>query len=166
MQTFIVMQRHRLDTSLRILREMRFRLQAQAQRLDELADDLLRAFTERLNCLDRGRAERHHALLTRSPQRKIQTSFVLLPQLCKRLEQAAHRGLFYRKQVVAAHMTALDALSPLAILTRGYSVIQTVPSGRVVRRASEADVGDLLQARLSEGRLLCLVKDVLPHSVS
>ena len=63
-------------------------------------------------------------------------------------------------------MTALDAFSPLAILRRGYSVIQGVPLGQVVRRASEVTVGDILQARLSEGRLLCLVKEVLPHSVS
>jgi exodeoxyribonuclease VII large subunit len=164
LQHAIQAQRHRLDTSLRMLREMRFRLQAQAQRLDELADTLLRTFTERLNSLHRGRTDRYHTLLTRSPQRMIQTSFVLLPQLCKRLEQEARRGLFYRRQAVVAHMTALDALSPLAILTRGYSVLQTVPSGRVVRRASETKVGDMLQARLSEGRLLCLVKDVWPRS--
>jgi exodeoxyribonuclease VII large subunit len=164
LQHAIQAQRHRLDTSLRMLREMRFRLQAQAQRLDELADTLLRTFTERLNSLHRGRTDRYHTLLTRSPQRMIQTSFVLLPQLSKRLEQEARRGLFYRRQAVVAHMTALDALSPLAILTRGYSVLQTVPSGRVVRRASETKVGDMLQARLSEGRLLCLVKDVWPRS--
>jgi exodeoxyribonuclease VII large subunit len=166
LQNSILTQRHRLDTSLRILREMRFRLQAQGQRLDELADNLLRMFTERLNALDRRRAERHYALLSRSPQRRIQTSFVLLPQLCRRLEQEARRLLLYRRQTVEARMTALDALSPLAILTRGYSVIQTVPSGRVVRRASELKVGDVLQARLSEGHLLCLVREVLPHSVS
>ncbi|MBI4000354.1 MAG: exodeoxyribonuclease VII large subunit [Nitrospira defluvii] len=166
MQTLVVMQRHRLDTSLRILRETRFRMQAQAQRLDELSDGLLRSFTERLTLLRRGMAERHHALLTESPQSKIRTSFVLLPQLCKRLEQEARRGLFYRRQSVEAHMTALDALSPLAILKRGYSVIQTVPSGQVVRRASEVAVGEVLHARLSEGRLLCLVKEVWPHPVS
>ena len=39
-QTFMVMQRYRVDTSLRILRETRFRMQAQAQRLDELSDAL------------------------------------------------------------------------------------------------------------------------------
>ena len=166
MQTSIVMQRHGLDRSFRILLEMRFRLQAQAQRLDELAGSLLRFLTERLNILKRGRAEQHHALLTRSPQRKIQTACVLLPQLCRRMEQEVRRAILYRRQSVVAHMTALDALSPLAILTRGYSVIHTVPSGRVVRKASELNVGDLLQARLSEGRLLCLVKDIFPHSLS
>ena len=59
-------------------------------------------------------------------------------------------------------MMALDALSPLAILSRGYSVIQAIPSGRIVRLASDVAVGDVVQARLAEGRLLCLVSEVLP----
>ncbi len=65
-----------------------------------------------------------------------------------------------------AHMTALDALSPLDILKRGYSILQTVPTGHVVRRVSEVAVGEELHARLAEGRLLCLVKEVLPHPVA
>ncbi len=165
-QTFVVMQRYRVDTSLRILRETRFRMQAQAQRLDELSDALRRSLTGRLTLSHRGMAECHHALLAQSPRSKIGTSVVLLSQLCKRLEQEARRGLVHRRQSVEARMTALDALSPLAILRRGYSVIQGVPLGQVVRRASEVTVGEVLQARLSEGRLLCLVKEVLPHSVS
>ncbi len=166
MQTFLVMQRHRLDMFLRILRETRFRMQAQAQRLDELSEGLLRSLTERLTLLHRGMMERRHALLTQSPHNRIRTSFLLLPQLCKRLEQEARRGLIHRRQSVEAHMTALDALSPLDILKRGYSILQTVPTGHVVRRVSEVAVGEELYARLAEGRLLCLVKEVLPHPVS
>ncbi len=166
MQTFVVTQRHRLDMSFRLLRETRFRLQAQAQRLDELSDELLRFLTERLNLLYRVRSERHHALLSQSPQRMMRASRVLVPQLRKRLEQEARRGLFCRRQSVDTHMAALDALSPLAILKRGYSVLQTVPSGRVVRRASEVQAGEVLRARLSEGCLVCVVKEVLSHPVS
>jgi exodeoxyribonuclease VII large subunit len=165
-QTFILLQRHRLDQSVRTLHEMRFRLHAQAQRLDELADSLRRTVKARLQRLDRTRAERHHALLAHGPQRRIQTAFVLLPQLVKRLEQEARRGLLSRRQKLAAQLTALDALSPLAILTRGYSVLYSVASGRVVRKASELKVGEMIHARLSEGRLRCLVKDILPPSAS
>ncbi|NGZ02547.1 MAG: hypothetical protein CV090_05805, partial [Nitrospira sp. WS238] len=74
--------------------------------------------------------------------------------------------LIHRKQSVESYMAALDALSPLAILKRGYSIVQTVPTGWIVRRASDVTVGDVIHARLSEGRLLCLVKEVLSHPVS
>ena len=39
---------------------------------------------------------------------------MVIPQLCKRLEQEARRGLMSRRQSVATQMAALDALSPLA----------------------------------------------------
>ena len=70
-QTFVVMQRYRLDTSLRILRETRFRMQAQAQRLDELSDALRRSLTGRLTLSHRGMAECHHALLAQSPGARL-----------------------------------------------------------------------------------------------
>ena len=51
---------------------------------------------------------------------------------------------------------SLDALSPLKVLTRGYGVV-TDEKGRAVRRASDAEVGDKLHVRLSEGSLDCEV---------
>ncbi len=161
-RTMLQMQRHRFEQSVRVLREMRFRVQTHAQHLDELRGGLTRELTERLTLLHRGMVERQHALLARGPHNRIQTALVLIPQLCKRVEQEARRGLMSRKQSVAAQMSALDALSPLAILSRGYSVIQAGPSGRIVRRASDVAVGEVVQARLAEGRLRCVVDEVLP----
>ncbi len=166
MQTVLLMQRHRWDRSVGLLRETRFRIQAQVQRVDELSDGMVRSFKDRLSLLHRFTVDHRHALLARSPQSRIRTSLVLVPQLCLRLEQEARRGLIHRKQSVESYMSALDALSPLAILKRGYSVVQTVPTGQIVRRASDVTVGDVVHTRLSEGRLLCLVKEVLPHPVS
>ena len=165
-QTLLQMQRHRCERSIGVLREMRFRVQAQAQHLDELRDGLTRALTERLTWFHRRMVERQHNLLAQGPQNRIRTSLVLIPQLCKRLEQEARRTLISRRQLVAAYMAELDALSPLAILNRGYSVIHTVPSGQIVRRATDVAIGELVQARLGEGRLLCLVNEVLPNSSS
>jgi exodeoxyribonuclease VII large subunit len=45
---------------------------------------------------------------------------------------------------------ALNGVSPLAVLSRGYAVV-THPDGAVVRRASEVKAGDALRVRVSEG---------------
>ena len=164
-RTLLEMQRHRFERSVGVMRDMRFRVQAHAQHLDELRDGLTRTLTERLTLLHRGMVVRQHALLAQGPHNRIQTALVVIPQLYKRLEQEARRGLLSRRQAVASYMMALDALSPLAILSRGYSVIQAIPSGRIVRLASDVAVGDVVQARLAEGRLLCLVSEVLPPSM-
>ena len=164
--TMLQMQRHRFERSLNVLHEMRFRIQTEAQRLDELRDGLTRIFTEQLTALHREMVERRHLLLAQGPQSRIQRSLVLIPQLCKRLEQEARRGLIGRRQSVALQMAALDALSPLAILQRGFSIVQTVSDGRVVRRASDVAVGASVQVRLAEGQLVCQVDKVMPSSIA
>ncbi len=58
----------------------------------------------------------------------------------------------------------LNTLSPLAILGRGYSILQTVPAGQILHRASDVEVGQELEAQLSRGRLSCTVTGVCDNS--
>ena len=51
-----------------------------------------------------------------------------------------------------------EALSPLSILARGYSVTMD-GSGRVIRHASEAHAGDIIRTRVSDGELIARVED-------
>jgi exodeoxyribonuclease VII large subunit len=53
----------------------------------------------------------------------------------------------------------LDALSPLAVLRRGYS-LTTAADGAVVLRAKDVKPGDRLTTRLAEGRLTSEVLEV------
>jgi exodeoxyribonuclease VII large subunit len=105
-------------------------------------------------------------LLAQGPRSLIQRSLVVIPQLYKRLEQEARRGLVSKRQSVAMQMAALDALSPLAILQRGFSIVHTVSDGRIVRRASDVAVGEAVQVTLGEGQLVCQVDKVVSESIS
>ncbi len=49
-------------------------------------------------------------------------------------------------------MAKLDALSPLAVLTRGFSITQ-FEDGRILRDAANANPGDKLKIRLEKGKL-------------
>jgi exodeoxyribonuclease VII large subunit len=51
-------------------------------------------------------------------------------------------------------------LSPLAVLSRGYSITHRLPTRQVLRRAKEVRKGDPLEILLAEGRLECLVETV------
>lgn len=66
-----------------------------------------------------------------------------------RLEEARAR-----LQVAAA---SLDALSPLAVLKRGYSITHDA-NGRLLRSADEANSGERVRVRLEQGALLCRVE--------
>ena len=55
-------------------------------------------------------------------------------------------------------IASLDALSPLAVLKRGYALAQD-EQGRLLRDAREVEIGDHLRLRLSEGILHCRVEE-------
>ncbi len=48
----------------------------------------------------------------------------------------------------------------MSILARGYAIALHVPTGRALRSAGEASVGDALEVRLSQGRVLAEVTRV------
>ena len=49
-------------------------------------------------------------------------------------------------------MAKLNALSPLAVLTRGYSITQTA-EGQIVRSSDSVKKGDKLIIRVERGKL-------------
>ena len=52
---------------------------------------------------------------------------------------------------------SLHAISPLATVARGYSILQH-EDGRIVRSTDDAAIGERLDARLHDGRLLLRVE--------
>jgi exodeoxyribonuclease VII large subunit len=52
----------------------------------------------------------------------------------------------------------LDALSPLKVLGRGYSIAEK--QGAVLRRAEDVVPGDHISVKLAGGRLGCLVEEI------
>ena len=58
----------------------------------------------------------------------------------------------------AAAAAALDALSPLKVLARGYAVAQS-GEGTILKNAADAAVGERIRVRLAQGSLQCDVVD-------
>ena len=51
--------------------------------------------------------------------------------------------------------SCLDALSPLAVLSRGYSIAYKLPRMLVLRSADQVRPGDQVRVRLSQGTIEC-----------
>jgi exodeoxyribonuclease VII large subunit len=74
-------------------------------------------------------------------------------EICEqRLSTAIRQRLRKWHQAFGAAAHTLDALSPLAVLERGYAVCLT-PEGRVVRSVSEVEVDGTVDVRLHQGKL-------------
>ena len=63
-----------------------------------------------------------------------------------------------RQQFVSS-VAALEAMSPLKVLERGYAIAQDA-TGKIVRDASAISAGDELRVRLWKGALDCRVEDI------
>jgi exodeoxyribonuclease VII large subunit len=149
----------------RMVRAVQSRLLTRpAQQVDEVMLRMTYVVQVLLATLHRRAAERRHRLQAASPVDRVRAASALLPQLVKRVRQGMAALLAVKRQTVRTAVAALDGLSPLAVLARGYSIVQTVPGGAVVRRAQDVATGAQVSARLAEGRLLCDVKKILPDS--
>ncbi|MBN8726308.1 MAG: exodeoxyribonuclease VII large subunit [Xanthomonadales bacterium] len=75
-----------------------------------------------------------------------------------RLAAAMNTSLTRRGERLAALARALNAVSPLATLERGYAILFEQESGRVVRAAAQVGPGQGLRARLADGELTLRVE--------
>ncbi len=132
-----------------------------AQRVDEFDRRLMlskeRALQTRRNRL----AELSRRLGENNIELKIAGSRHRHHLLSDRLERCWQHTAARLQTRLAKAEAQLNHLSPLAVLQRGYALVQA-PDGRLVRDSAEAEVGDRLTIRLSRGRLESTVTKIDP----
>jgi len=80
-----------------------------------------------------------------------------LESLTKAQDAGIHSRLDAARRQLGLAAAALDALSPLGVLERGYAIAQT-PGGGVIREARAVEVGDEVRLRLWKGSFDCRVE--------
>ncbi len=125
----------------------------QAELVAQLAEDRLRLDTAIARTLDDAWARlaalaAHRALA--GPAYQIQIRQQRLDELSGRLLSAGFRRMADAQARLGQAAAKLDALSPLAVIGRGYSVMLT-QERRVVRRMADAPPGTQLEARVADG---------------
>ena len=50
-------------------------------------------------------------------------------------------------------VATLEAVSPLGVLGRGYSIITSETTGKVIRKKSQVRIGEKIKALLGEGKI-------------
>lgn len=54
----------------------------------------------------------------------------------------------------------LDALSPLSVLTRGYSIVWSAEDGSIVKSVKDMNKGDRVEIKLKDGKMDCTVNGI------
>lgn len=140
---------------------LRFKVMENMQRVDGTVVQMRQA----LHSLLKQGWERAHAMrqgvISGSPEARVRHGMTLVPQLRSRLQQVTRYRLNRRMNEARSCLSRLHALSPLGILDRGYSIVETLPDHDVVRDAGQVVVGQEVMARLAKGRLRCAVAEIL-----
>ncbi|MCQ0166391.1 MULTISPECIES: exodeoxyribonuclease VII large subunit [Pseudomonas] len=157
-QNRLAHDRLRLDSLARRLRHPGERLRQQAQRLDDLDMRLRRAFEQRLNQRRERLARLDTRLAAQHPGRALALLKQRLDNLAERLPRAMRQTLATRRQHLQVQVQTLQVVSPLATLSRGYSILLD-ERGQAIRSAAQTRNGQRLTARLGEGELQVRVED-------
>ncbi|WP_447555416.1 exodeoxyribonuclease VII large subunit [Vreelandella sp. EE22] len=120
------------------------------QRLNRAMQQTLGHQQARVNQLGKRLASQDLSRLHRGESEHVQ-------QLHRRLNGAMQRTLQREQARLTSAARELNAISPLAVLGRGYAIAQN-DKGQVIRRAEETQPGQKLSLRLGEGRLSVEVK--------
>ena len=94
-----------------------------------------------------------------NPDAYIQQRKIALGHMQTRILSAQQRNIHRYRNKFISYTAKLDALSPLAILSRGYSIVHD-QAGGVVRSITQAETNDTVQIRLSDGKLTANVLNV------
>lgn len=89
----------------------------------------------------------------RHPATQIERHRARCAELRRRLLDLVRRRLGDARARVSETTRALNAISPLSTLQRGYSILTRAGDGALVRAAGSVERGDRLRARLAKGEL-------------
>ena len=131
--------------------DVRARLTALERGMTKTEESRLSALRERLTALEQKR-------VLRDPMAFIADKRLLLDYTQKNLASLAEKQVGERRQRFAALCASLHAMSPLAVLARGYAVARTA-NGTVLRSADEVTVGETIDVTLGRGSLACTVNE-------
>ncbi|MFK7697186.1 exodeoxyribonuclease VII large subunit [Paenibacillus sp. HJGM_3] len=140
-----------------VLTNPRRQLQAPAQRLDRLREQLAYRIAGQLA---RGREKRmrlERALSAFNPTEQAIFARRRLQATQRQLQQAMQGAFKDKKTAWAAQMRHLDALSPLKVMSRGYSLVYDEKEKRLLKSINQVQLGDMVKITLTDGKLDCHV---------
>ncbi|MFN7978823.1 MAG: exodeoxyribonuclease VII large subunit [Vicinamibacterales bacterium] len=138
------------------------RLAMRQRYVSELAASLRRSADTALVLRQRRVTTLARALDTFRPQERLTRVRAALAAHRSRLDAGVRRAQHRADARARESAARLHALSPLAVLGRGYAVCWNGDRTALVRRASDVTTGDRVRVTLGSGEIGCAVTDVVP----
>lgn len=134
------------------------RLTRQTQRLDGLIQRLRSGMRSNLHSAAKRSSDTFVRLVQHSPSQLTREYAQRQEALSMRLGHAVRESLARAGHRLGLAQRALDTVSPLATLARGFAVV-TDGQGRTLTDSSAVNFGDQIEAHLGKGRIRAIVTD-------
>ena len=118
---------------------------------------MLSSITSRLNVYKETIRNMAEKKVMRSPENFFQERRLTLDFLSEKLVNSTGRIISANKEIFTRLVASVDAMSPLKVISRGYS-IATKDDGKIVKRVSDVSSGEKITIRVEDGNVGCIVE--------
>ena len=129
------------------------------QQLDSMSSAMDISLRRQLRALQQQLDALTNSPMLQCPDKYIEKKSQDFLLLKSRLVSAQNRNLKEVNERYISCVAKLEALSPLKVLARGYSITQT-EDGNIVRSVKNINVSDHIQISLSDGKLSAVIHDI------
>lgn len=127
-------------------------------RIDDAFGRILRGLSRQLTENKNQTSIMHERLCRCSPQITLHSLNMLLEHHHQTLVSAMHFVSVSKKTSFRTAVAKLNALNPLEVLERGYSMTRTLPDYAVVKDVLHVNVGQHVEVTLSRGAMVCRIE--------
>ncbi len=135
------------------------------ERLDRLKEQLLYRMRLRIQKSAEQARGLERVLTKHHPGQQILAARARLDRAGTLLLQTIRMRHKEEKNRLNSHIRQLDALSPLKVMQRGYSLVYDERKDGLVKSISQVQPGDKLNVRLTDGRIDCQVTSIKGEGV-
>ncbi len=154
-------QRYGQLSSEAVLARLRDAVNRREQRMDELHMRLDSAVQRRRRLSAHRLAFVSRGLYLQDAKERIATMHRHLQSATQHFKHLAASSVARRATRLNRASTRLEALSPVAVLSRGYALLYS-SEGKLLRASTETSLGETIHARLSQGSLEARVTHITP----
>ena len=151
-------QRTRITNLIKRIRHPGDKLREIGQKVDYLETTLIQEMHQKVSLKKNQLNLTQLSLQQNSPQNKVKEAKVYLQNASKDLLKAFNLKIERKRKLLGELVATIEAVSPLSVLARGYSIISTEPEGKILSSSNQVKIGQTISAVLNKGSIKAEVK--------
>ena len=151
-------QRTHITNLIKRIRHPGDKLREIGQKVDYLETALIQEMHQKVSFKKNQLNLTQLSLQQNSPQNKVKEAKVYLQNASKDLLKAFNLKIERKRKLLGELVATIEAVSPLSVLARGYSIISTEPEGKILSSSDQVKIGQTISAVLNKGSIKAEVK--------